>query len=155
MLYFFIHFIDDINSLEYLEIVLFSTIHHNYIYGKIKWESITFSLVDSITIQPPPLCGPTNITNSSVMTCLERNVNIVYNISIHQRSCSQNVTTSFSLNCPLMSNIPVMKFIIYTNGTMTALSYDSEIITCINGVWPTTNTICKNDKSFFFYDSTS
>ena len=48
-----------------------------------------------------------------------------------------------------MSNIPVMKFIIYTNRTMTALSYDSEIITCINGVWPTTNTIGKNDKSYF------
>ena len=131
--------------MEYLEIIPHSTVNHDYVYGKIKWESTPFSVVDDVTIQPPPLCGPTNITNSSVMACLERSDNIVYNISIQQRSCSLNVTTSFSLNCPLMLNV-VMRIIFYTNGTITALSNDNEIITCINGVWPNADTIRKNDK---------
>ena len=69
--------IDDITSLEYLEITLLSTINHDFVYGKIKWESIPFSVVDVVTIQPPTMCGPTNITNSSVMACLERNGNII------------------------------------------------------------------------------
>ena len=38
------------------------------------------------------------------------------------------------------------KFIMYTNGVITALSNDNGIITCTNGVWPNTNTICKNNK---------
>ena len=132
--------IDDITSLEYLEIILLSTINNDYIYGKIKWESTPFSVVDVVTIQPPPQCGPTNITNSSVMACLERNGNMIYNISIHQRSCSRNIQTSFSLDCPLMLNVAVMRIIFYTNGTITALSNDNEIITCDNGVWPNADT---------------
>ena len=104
-------------------------------------------MVDNVTLQPPPLCGPTNITNSSVMACLERSDNVVYNISIQQRSCSLNVITSFSLDCPLMLNVAVMKITIYTNETITALCNDNEIITCVNGVWPSTNTICKNYKN--------
>ena len=140
-------FIDDINtlnSLEYLKVIPLSTVGHSYIFVKIKWESTPFALVDDVTIQPPPLCGPTNITNSSVMACLEGNGNIVYNISIQQRSCSQTVTTPFSLDCPLLMNIPLKKFVVYTNGTITALSNDSEITSCINGVWPSTTTMCKN-----------
>ena len=134
--------LDDINSLEYLEIIPLFSVNYDYIFGKIEWESISFVSTNDVTIQPPPLCGPTNI-NSSVMVSLENG--IVYIISIQQRACSQEITTSFSLDCPLRLNIPVMKFTIYTNGTMTALTNNSEIITCINGVWPT-NTICKNDK---------
>ena len=133
--------------MEYLEIIPLSTVSHNFIFVKIKWESTLFSLVDNVTIQPPPLCGPTNITNSSVMACLERSENVVYNISIQERSCSLNVITSFSLDCPLMLNVAVMKITIYTNETIIALCNDNEIITCVNGVWPSTNTICKNYKN--------
>ena len=136
------HCIDEINSLEYIEIFPHSTISYDFIFGKIKWES---SFVDDISIQPPPLCGPTNITNSSVMALLERNGSIVYNISIHQRSCSQRALTSFSLDCPLLWNVPVMKFIIYSNRTMTALSNDNDIVTCDNGIWQNTNTMSKMD----------
>ena len=72
--------------------VLVSTVSCDFTYREIKWESLSFSVVDYITIQPPPLCGPgpTNIKNSSEMACLERNAKyIVYNISIQQRSCSR------------------------------------------------------------------
>ena len=134
--------------MDYLEIIPLPTLNRDFIYGKIKWDSAPFSVVDDVTIQPPPLCGPTNITNSSVMACLERNGNIVYNISIQQKSCSMNVSTSFSLDCLFMLNVVVMSIIFYTNGTITALSNDNEILTCINGVWPSVNTICKNDKSY-------
>ena len=132
--------------MEFIEIIPLSTVNHDYVYSKIKWESTPFSVVDDVTIQPPPLCGPTNITNSSVMACLERSDNVVYNISIQQRSCSLNVTTSFSLDCPLMLNVVVMRIILCTNGTITALTNDNEIITCINGVWPNADTIRKHDK---------
>ena len=33
----------------------------------------------------------------------------------------------------------MMKFIVYTNETITALSNNDGIITCINGVWPNLN----------------
>ena len=133
--------------MEYLEIIPLSTVNHDIIYGIIKWESTPFSVVDVVTIQPPPLCGPTNITNSSVMACLERNGNMIYNISIQQRSCSRIIQTSFSLDCPLMLNVAVMRIILCTNGTITALSNDNEIITCDNGVWPNADTISKG-KSY-------
>ena len=141
-------FIDDFISLDYVEIIPLSTLNRDYVYGKIKWDSAPFSVVDDVTIKPPPLCGPTNITNSSVMACLERNGNTVYNISIQQKFCSMNVSTSFSLDCLFMLNVVVMRIIFYTNGTITALSNENEILTCINGVWPSVNTICKNDKSY-------
>ena len=134
--------------MDYLEIIPLSILNRDSIYGKIKWDSAPFSVVDDVTIKPPPLCGPSNITNSSVVACLERNGNIVYNISIQQKSCSMNVSTSFSLDCLFMLYVVVMKIIFYTNGTITALSNDNEILTCINGVWPRVNTICKNDKSY-------
>ena len=38
----------------------------------------------------------------------------------------------------------------YTNGTITALSNDNGFITCVNGVWPNTNTICENNKSLVY-----
>ena len=47
-----------------------------------------------------------------------------------------------------MLNIAVMKIIFYTNGTITALSNDNEIITCDNGVSPNADTICKKGKSY-------
>ena len=141
-------FIDDITSFEFLEIIPLSTVNRDYIYAKIKWESTPFSVVDVVTIQPPPLCGPTNITNSAVMACLERNGNIIYNISIHQRSCSRIIKTSFSLDCPLMLDVVVMRIIFYTNGTTTALNNANEIITCDNGVWPNADTICKKDNFY-------
>ena len=115
-------------------------------------ESTPFSIVNDVTIQPPPLRGPTNITNSSVMACLERNGNMIYNISIHQRSCSRNIQTSISLDCPLMLNVAVMGFIFYTNGTITALSNDNEIITCDSGIWPNADTMCKKDKSYLIIE---
>ena len=130
----FICFIGNIHLLEYLDIVLLSTGSHDLVLVKIEWETISFSAVDNVTIQPTPRCGPTNITNSSVIACLERNENIFYNISIHQRSCSMNVITLFSLECPLMFNVLMMKITIYTNGTITALSIDNRTITCINGL---------------------
>ena len=144
----FICFIDNIHLLEYLDIVLLSTGSHDLVLVKIEWETISFSAVDNVTIQPPPLCGPTNITNSSVMACLETNENIFYNIRIHQRSCSLNVITLFSLECPLMLNVLMMKITIYTNGTITALSNDNRTITCINGAWPNIITKCKSVNSF-------
>ena len=56
--------------------------------------------IDDVTIQPPPLCGPSNL--NSQMACLERNGNnTVYNISMQQMFCSLNITNSFSLDCPL------------------------------------------------------
>ena len=76
--------------------------------------------VVDVTIQPPPLCRPTNITNSSVMACLER-----------------NGISQIHLDCSLMLNIPVMKLRSYSNGTMMVLSSTSEIIACYNRVWPT------------------
>ena len=68
-----------ISPLKYIEILPLSTASNNLIFSRIQWIS---SFVDDVTLQPPPLCGPTNITNSSVMAFLERNGNIVYNISI-------------------------------------------------------------------------
>ena len=130
--------------MDYLDIILLSTSSHDLVLIKIEWETISISVVDDVTLQPPPLCGPTNITNSSVMACLERNDNVSYNISIQQRSCTLNVITSFSLDCPLMFNVAVMKITIYTNETITALSNDNRTITCINGVWPNTNPKCKS-----------
>ena len=129
--------------MEYLEIISLSTDSHDFVLSEIKLESLSASVV--VTIQPPPLCGPTNI-NSSIIVCLERTGNIVYNISIQQRSCLEEMTTTFIVDCPLML-IPVMKLIVYTNGTITALSNDNGIITCVDGVWPNTNTIGKNDKN--------
>ena len=122
------------------------------LFLQIKWESITFSIVDDVTIQPPPLCGPTNITNTSVMACLERNGNIVCNISVQQRSYLEEMITIFIVDCPLMLNVPEMKFIVYINGKISALSNDNGIITksCINGVWPNISTIGKNDKSLVY-----
>ena len=46
---------------------------------------------------------------------------------------------SISQDCPLFWRAPVMKFIINTNGTITALSNESGNITCIDVVWPITN----------------
>ena len=132
--------------MEYLEIIPLSTVNHDIIYGIIKWELTPFSVVDVVTIQLPPLCGPTNITNTSVMACLERNGNMIYNISIQQRSCPRIIQTSFSLDCPLMLNVAVMRIIFYTNGTITALSNDNEIITCDNSVWPNADTISKGNS---------
>ena len=134
-------FIDGINySLEYLEIIPLSTVSHNFVLSKIKWVSLSVSVV--VTIQPPPLYGPTNMTNSSVMAYLERNGNIVYNISIQQRSCLEETTAIFIVDCPL--NVQVIKFTVYTNRTITALSNDNGIITCVNGVWPNTTIIGKS-----------
>ena len=135
-------FIDGINySLEYLEIIPLSTVSHDFVLSKIKWDSLSVSVV--VTIQPPPLYGPTSITNSSVvMAYLERNGNIVYNISIQQRSCLEETTAIFIVDCPL--NVPVIKFTVYTNRTITALSNDNGITTCVNGVWPNTTIIGKS-----------
>ena len=138
-------FIDNIHLLEYLDIIRLSTVCHDLVLIKIEWETISFSAVEDVTLQPPPLCRPTNIANSSVIACLERNDNVFYNISIQQTSCSLNVITSFSLDCPLMLNVPVMKITIYANGTITTLSDDNRTITCINGVWPNINTKCKSN----------
>ena len=134
--------------MEYLDIIPLSTVSHDIVLARIEWETISFSAVDDVTIQPPPLHGPTNKTNFSVMAYLERNGNVFYNISIQQRSCSLNATSSFFLECPLMLNVPVMKITIYTNGTIIALSNDNGTITCINGVWPNTNTKCKSVNSY-------
>ena len=82
----------------------------------------------------------------SVMALLERNGSTLYNINIIQRSCSQRVTTSFSLDCPLLFNGPVMKFIIYSNRTMTALSNDNNIVACDNGIWQNTITMSKDNN---------
>ena len=41
--------------------------------------------------------------------------------------------TCFLVMCKF--NVAVMRIIFYTNGTITALSNDNEIITCDNGVW--------------------
>ena len=71
----------------------------------------------------------------------EEKLNIVYNISIQPRSCLEELITTFIVDCPLLLNISVMIFIVYTNGTITALSNDNGIITCMNGVWPNTNTV--------------
>jgi len=111
---------------------------------KIKWKSI-FG-VNSVNIQPSPLLGPTNIANFSVLVLFERNGNIVYNISITQRRCSQEAIAIFSLDCPLLLNIPVVKFTIYTNGTMTALTNDSQVTTCVSQVWPILDAMCKLDS---------
>ena len=46
-----------------------------------------------------------------------------------------------------MLNVPVMKFIIYINGTITALSNTHEMICCVNNVWPT-DTMCKTSKTY-------
>ena len=46
-----------------------------------------------------------------------------------------------------MLNVAVMRIILCTNGTITALSNDNEIITCDNGVWPNADTISKG-KSY-------
>ena len=135
-------------SLEYIEISSHTAISYDVVFGKIEWKS---SFVEDISIHPPPLCGPTNITNSSVMALLEGNGSVVYNISIYQRFCSQSTTTSFSLECPLLLDIPVMKFITYSNRTMTALSNDDDIVTCDYGIWQNTKTIRKIDKSFILY----
>ena len=99
--------IDDFYPLEYIEITPFSTESHAIIFGIVEWKLTPLYFDDVVTIQPPPLCGPTNLTNSSVMACLE-NGNIVYNISIQQGACSLNITSSFTLNCPLLLNTPVM-----------------------------------------------
>ena len=136
--------------MEYIEIFPQSTISYGFIFGKIEWES---SFIDDISIQPPPLCGPTNITNSSVMALLERNGSIVYNINIYQRSCSQSALTSFFLDCPLLLNVPVMKIIIYSNRTMTALSNDDDIVTCDNGIWQNTNTMSKRQQAIYEFFS--
>ena len=135
-------------SLEYIEISSHTAISYDVVFGKIEWKS---SFVEDISIHPPSLCGPTNIMNSSVMALLEGNGSVVYNISIYQRFCSQSTTTSFSLECPLLLDIPVMKFIIYSNRTMTALSNDDDIVTCDYGIWQNTKTIRKIDKSFILY----
>ena len=135
-------------SLENIEISSHSAISYDVVFGEIEWNS---SFVEVISIHPPHLCGPTNITNSSVMALLERNGSVFYNISIYQRSSCQSVTTSFSLECPLVLNIPVMKFIINSNRTMTALSNDNVIITCDNGMWQNTKAMSKIDKLFRVY----
>ena len=62
---------------------------------------------------------PTNITNFTVMACPEKK--LFFKLSV----CS--------------TSVPVMKFIVNTNGTITALNNDSENITCIDVVWPITN----------------
>ena len=100
-----------------------------------EWESVQFSFIDDVTIQPPPLYGPINKTNSSIMALLEGG-NTFYNISIQQRACSQEVTSFISLDCPLILNVLVNKFTVYTNKTMTAFSKDYELITCNNNSWP-------------------
>ena len=145
---FFILVIDEVRSLEYIEISFHSAISYAVVFDKIEWKS---SFVEDISIHPPPLCGPTNITNSSVMALLEINGSIFYNISIYQKSSCQSATTSFSLECPLLLDIPVMKFKIYSNRTMTALSIDNDIVTCDNGIWQNTKTMSKIDKSFRLY----
>ena len=134
-------YIDSTNLLEYVDIFPLSTLSDDIIFGKIKWEAF---VVDDVTTQPPPLCGP-NIVNSSAIVLLERNENILYNISISRRTCSQEVMTTFSLNCPLLLNVSVFKFTVFINGTMTALvmSNNSEVFACINHVWLAVNGNCK------------
>jgi len=129
--------------LDYIEVIPLFTLSHD-IYMKMKWKSI-FE-VNSVNIQPSPVLGPTNIANFSVLVLLERNGNIIYNISITQRRCSQEVTAIFCLDCPLLLNPPVAKFTIYTNGTMTALTNDSQVITCVSEVWPILDVMCKLDS---------
>ena len=121
--------------MSYIEIFPLTNVSCDILFGKIEWESIQFSFIDDVTIQPPPLYGPINKTNSSIMALLEGNGNTFYNISVQQRACSQEVTTSFSVDCQLTLNVPVKKFTVYTNKTMTAFSNDSEIITCNNNSW--------------------
>ena len=140
--------IDEFKSLEYIEISSHSAISYDVVFGKIEWKS---SFVEDISIHPPPICGPTNITNSSVMALLESNGSVFYNISIYQRSSCQSAITSFSLECPLLLDIPVMKFIINSNRTMTALSNDNDIITCDNGIWQYTKTMSKMDMLIRLY----
>ena len=125
--FFLFPFADVLNQLKYLEIL---PISNAILCSIINWELTPLSFV-VIIIQPPPLCGPTNIINSSVMACLERNGNIIYNISIHHRTCYHNITSSFYLDCPLMLSNPVVKFRSYSIGTMIALSSTSEIIVCL------------------------
>ena len=141
-------FIDEVKSLGYIEISSHSAITYDFVFGKIEWKS---SFVEDISIHPPPLCGPTNITNSSVMALLEINGSVVYNITIHQRSCSESATTSFSLDCPLLLDVPVMKYILYSNRTMTALSNNNDIIICDNGIWQKNMTRSKMDMLFILY----
>ena len=134
--------------MEYIEISSHSAISYDILFSKIEWKS---SFVEDISIRPTPLCGPTNITNSSVMALLERKGSVFYNISIYQKSSCRNATTSFPLECPLLLDIPAMKFIINSNRTMTALSNDNDIITCENGIWQNTKTMSKMDKLFTLY----
>ena len=133
--------------MEYIKVFSHSAISYDVVIGEIEWKS---SFVEDISIHPPPLCGPTNITNSSVMALLERNGSVFYHISIHQRSSCQSFTTSFSLECTLALDIPVMKFIINSNRTMTALSNDN-VITCDNDMWQNTKAMSKIDKLFRVY----
>ena len=134
--------------MEYIEISSHSTVSYDIVFGKIEWKS---SFVEHISIHPSPLCGPTNIMNSSVMALLESNGSVFYNISIYQRSSCQSAITSFSLECPLLLDIPVMKFIINSNRTMTALRNDNDIITCDNGIWQNTKTMSKMDMLIRLY----
>ena len=48
----------------------------------------------------------------------------------------------------------VMRIIFYTNGTITALSNVNEIITCVNGVLPNSDTICKKYISYIIIQIT-
>jgi len=93
----------------------------------------------------------TSSIRTSVLLLLERNGNIVYNITIRQRACSHEITASFLLDCPLLLNIPVMKFTIYSNGTMTALRNDSDVITCVSEAWPVNNATGKMESHYIEY----
>ena len=133
--------------MKYIDILPLSTVSDSIILGRIEWKFDPFSLIEDVTVQPPPLCGPNNITNTSVIVMLETSGS--YNISIEQRTCSQKITSAFSSDCPLLLNDSVMKFTIHSNGSMTALimSNHSELFTCVNHAWPDTNEKCKNDNS--------
>ena len=47
-----------------------------------------------------------------------------------------------------MLNTPVMKFLVYDDGTITALRNECELINCINGVSPSINKMCKINRKF-------